>query len=122
MLKYGRERGVLNVVYDQVGTPTYARDLATAILNIISDHHTTNISGLFHYSNEGAISWYDFAKAIFEVKGIECQVNPIRTHEYPLPAKRPANTVLDKLKIKTAFGLKIPYWRDSLGKCLAEVE
>ena len=122
MLKYGRERGVLNVVYDQVGTPTYARDLATAILNIISDQKTANISGLFHYSNEGAISWYDFAKAVFEVKGIGCKVNPIRTHEYPLPAKRPAFTVLDKLKIKTAFGLEIPYWRDSLVECLVDVD
>jgi len=118
MLKLSREGGFVNVVYDQAGTPTYARDLATSILHIISDPEIDNISGLFNYSNEGVISWYDFAKAIFEIKGIECKVKPIRTYEYPTLAKRPAYSVLDKAKIKTTFGLEIPYWRDSLEECL----
>jgi len=120
MLKYGHERGLMNVVYDQVGTPTYAKDLAESILHIISKPEFNSISGLFHYSNEGVISWYDFAKAIYEIKGVDCKVNPIRTSEYPTPAKRPAFSVLDKAKIKTSFGLEIPYWRDSLEECLGK--
>lgn len=119
MLRLGRERGFVNVVYDQIGTPTYARDLATCILHIISDPKISNLSGLFHYSNEGAISWFDLAKAIFDIKGMDCKVNPLRTIEFPTPAKRPAYSVLDKAKIKTTFGLEIPYWRDSLRECLA---
>jgi dTDP-4-dehydrorhamnose reductase len=119
MLRLGRERGFVNVVYDQIGTPTYARDLATCILHIISDPKISNFSGLFHYSNEGAISWYDLAKAIFDIRGMDCKVKPLRTIEFPTPAKRPAYSVLDKAKIKTTFGLEIPYWRDSLMECLA---
>jgi dTDP-4-dehydrorhamnose reductase len=118
MLRLGKERGFVNVVYDQTGTPTYARDLATAILHIISGSKTDQVSGIFHYSNEGVISWYDLAKAIFEIKDIDCNVTPLRTTEYPTPAKRPAYSVLDKAKIKSTFGLEIPYWRDSLTECL----
>jgi dTDP-4-dehydrorhamnose reductase len=118
MLKYGRERGLLNVVFDQIGTPTYARDLAEAILQIISDPGTYSINGIFHYSNEGVISWYDFAKTILEIKKVECKVNPIRTVDYPTPAKRPAYSVLDKAKFKETFGLEVPYWKDSLRECM----
>jgi dTDP-4-dehydrorhamnose reductase len=118
MIKYGRERGVLNVVYDQTGTPTYARDLAEVVLFIISDIRFKDTAGLFHYSNEGVISWYDFAKAIIDLKRISCKVNPILTSEYPTPAKRPHYSVLDKSKIKSSFGLEIPYWRDRLEQCL----
>ena len=118
MLRLGKDRGLMKVVYDQAGTPTYARDLAAAIIQIISFPGNDKISGMFHYSNEGVISWYDFAQAIYEIKRIKCIVNPIRTVEYPTPTKRPAYSVLDKAKIKTTFGLEIPYWRDSLRECM----
>jgi dTDP-4-dehydrorhamnose reductase len=115
MLRLGKEREELNVVYDQVGTPTYASDLAVAILDLLQK----GFSGytLYHYSNEGAISWYDFAKAIFDLSSIQIKLDAIESSEYPTPAKRPAYSVLNKKKIKEA-GIRIPYWRDSLVKCL----
>lgn len=124
MLRLGREREQLNVVFDQIGTPTYAPDLAEAILNII---HRVNkgeippsaIAGVWHYANEGVTSWYDFAKAIFELSGIACKVNPIESKEYPTPAARPPFSVLNKAKIKEHFGIEIPHWRDSLRLCIA---
>jgi dTDP-4-dehydrorhamnose reductase len=120
MLKLGTERTSLNVIFDQIGTPTYAADLAKAILEIISfkEQHNTAWNGIYHYSNEGVCSWYDFAKAIFEIKGINCKLNPIETRDYPTPAKRPHFSLLNKQKIKSEFGIEIPYWRDSLKSCL----
>lgn len=125
MMRLGEDRDELKVVCDQVGTPTYAGDLAEAILSIvaqtaISDHAWK--SGIYHYSNEGVCSWYDFAKAIHELAQIECKVYPIATEEYPTPAKRPAYSVLNKAKIKRNYGIDIPYWRDSLKVCIAELK
>jgi dTDP-4-dehydrorhamnose reductase len=115
MLRLGKEREELSVVYDQIGTPTYATDLAIAILDLLQK----GFSGytLYHYSNEGVISWYDFAKAIFDLSGIQIKLNAIESSEYPTPAKRPAYSVLSKKKIKDA-GIQVPYWRDSLIECL----
>lgn len=132
IIKYAKERGKLNVVYDQIGNPTYARDLAKAILDIISIENssrsfvtsapTTNYelrtTNLYNYSNEGVCSWYDFAKAIIELSNIECLINPIETKDYPTPAKRPPYSVLSKDKIKNKYGITISYWRDSLIDCL----
>jgi dTDP-4-dehydrorhamnose reductase len=117
MIRLGSERDTLNVISDQVGTPTNAKDLAIAILTIIPEIKNTNVA-LFHYSNEGVCSWYDFAKAIFEFKNIKCKVNPIPTKMYPTPAKRPNYSLLDKSKIKETFNIQIPYWKDSLYTCL----
>ena len=117
MLKYGKERESLNVVYDQVGAPTYAADLADVILQIIPKIENNKVA-IYHYSNEGAISWYDFAKEIMKMGKLECQINPIESHEYPTPTPRPHYSVLNKSKIKKDFGIEIPYWKDSLDKCL----
>lgn len=117
MLRLGKEKESLNVVFDQVGTPTYARDLAKTILAIASS--TEKKYGTFHFSNEGVTSWYDFTKAIHRIAGIStCQVNPIRSKDYPTPATRPSFSVLDKTAIKQAYGIKIPYWEDSLRECI----
>ena len=124
MLRLGADRDSLNVIFDQVGTPTYAGDLAGAILSIIKIAEKVPdrfVPGIYHYSNEGVASWYDFAIAIFEIAGIECAVNPILTEDYPTPAKRPHYSVLNKSKIKGTFGIKIPYWRDSLHLCLKKL-
>lgn len=120
MLRLGRERDSLSVIFDQVGTPTYARDLAQAILNILPKINNGSPE-IYHYSNEGAASWYDFSKAIFEFSEITCEVNPITTEQYPTPAKRPHYSLLNKSKIKNDFGITIPYWRDSLRTCLKEL-
>ena len=119
MLKLGRERDELRVIWDQVGTPTYAIDLAGAILHIIESGSMD--FGLYHYSNEGLTSWYDFAKAIFELGGVVVKTTPIRTSEYPTKATRPLYSVLDKTKAKTTLGLQIPHWRASLAVCLARL-
>lgn len=118
MLKYGRERESLNVVCDQVGTPTYSRDLAKSILEIVSQTDDIKKPEIFNYSNEGAISWYDFAKAVMEISGIDCNIMPIETSDYPMPAPRPPYSVLNKTKIKKHFNIEIPYWKDSLRKCI----
>jgi dTDP-4-dehydrorhamnose reductase len=119
MLRLGKERENLNVVIDQIGTPTYARDLAKAILTILEKGI---IPGVYHYSNEGATSWFDFAKAIHSIAGINtCVVNPIPTEAYPTPAKRPNYSVLDKSKIKSTFNIEIPWWEDSLAACYKEM-
>jgi len=123
MLRVGRKKDRLNVIFDQIGSPTYAADLADVILQIVGrvTAGSNNISkylGIFNYSNEGIASWYDFAIEIFRLSGIKCEVNPILTEEYPTAAKRPHFTVLDKSKIKSTFGLTIPYWKDSLGVCI----
>ena len=118
MITLGNERDELSVVYDQVGTPTYAFDLAKVILRII-DAHSIDY-GVYNYSNEGIASWYDFAKAIFELQKIEVTLKPITTTEYPTPAARPKYSVLSKVKIKEQFGLEIPHWQDSLKIALRE--
>jgi len=120
-----KDREELGVVFDQIGTPTYARDLAKAILEIIDKNYEqlNNFKAeIFHYSNEGVCSWYDFAKSIFEIKNIDIKINPIETKDYPTPAKRPYYSVLNKSKIKKEFNIKIPYWRESLKKCLKEID
>lgn len=117
MLRLGSERAEIGVIADQIGSPTNAADLALAILTIISsDVNRTKsfIPGIYHYSNEGVASWYDFTKAIFEIAEINCFVKPIASEDFPSPVQRPAYSVMDKSKIKLTFGLQIPYWRDSL--------
>jgi len=118
MMKYGKERGHLNVVFDQTGTPTYARDLADTILQIIQNQPESGGVEVFHFSNEGVTSWYDFAKTIIELGGIACKINPIETKDYPLPAVRPFYSVFNKSKIKQRYHLEIPYWKDSLKECI----
>ncbi|MEI6695338.1 MAG: dTDP-4-dehydrorhamnose reductase [Bacteroidota bacterium] len=118
ILKYGKERGKLNVVFDQIGTPTYAADLAKVILDILPELASKTSIETYHFSNEGVSSWYDFAKEIVALSGFECIIQPIRTEDYPLPAPRPYYSVLDKAKIKKEFNIEIPYWKDSLKKCL----
>jgi len=113
MMRLGRERDELNVVCDQLGSPTNARDLAKAILVIIPQLNNLNVE-VYHYSNSGVCSWYDFAVAIFEINKINCKVNPIATEAYPTPAKRPYYSVMDKSKIQKEFNVHVAYWRESL--------
>ena len=121
MLRLGKEREELGVIFDQVGTPTYARDLAEAIITIIPQLSNDDVE-IIHYSNEGVCSWYDFAIAIFEMQSIECHVNPIETKAYPTPATRPHYSLLNKAKIKENYTVTIPYWRDSLRQALQLME
>ncbi len=116
MLKLSEERDSLSVVNDQIGTPTYAVDLANVVLKIIKE--SSRDFGLYHYSNKGSISWYDFAKEIFKQRDIKIDLKPILTKEYPTPAKRPAYSVLDTTKIKDTFQIEIPNWKESLGVAL----
>lgn len=116
MMKLGSERDELSIIADQVGTPTYAIDLAEAIMAVILSGNTAY--GIYHYSNEGVTSWYDFAKAIFELSGINVNVKPITTAEYVTKATRPAFSAMNKAKIKSTFNITIPYWRDSLINCI----
>jgi dTDP-4-dehydrorhamnose reductase len=116
MLKLGAERDELNIISDQIGTPTYAIDLANTIFDIMAAEKQA--FGIYHYSNEGVTSWYDFAKAIFDISETEVKVNPIPGTAYPTPAQRPAFSVMDKTKIKSTFNITIPYWRDSLATCI----
>jgi len=116
MLKLGADRDELSIIADQVGAPTYAIDLADAILSIIESGKREY--GIYHYSNEGTISWYDFARAIFDISGTQVQVHPITTAQYPTRAMRPAFSAMNKSKIKSTFELEIPYWRDSLIRCV----
>ncbi len=118
MRRLGADRPSLNVIFDQVGTPTYAHDLAETIIDAIVSGKAKDQSGVFHFSNEGAASWYDFAAAVMEFSGLGCKVSPINTFEYPTPAKRPHYSVLDKRKLKEAFDVTIPHWRDSLKACI----
>ena len=116
MIRLGKEKTELGVIFDQIGTPTYARDLAVAIMTAVDKGIET---GVYHYSNEGVISWYDFTKAIHRIAGIkDCKVRPLHTSEYPTAANRPAYSVLDKTKIKQTYGIEIPYWEDSLKDCI----
>ncbi|GAB2642841.1 dTDP-4-dehydrorhamnose reductase [Emticicia sediminis] len=116
MLRLGTERDELGIIVDQVGTPTSAVDLAGALFDIITSKKKAY--GIYHYSNEGAVSWYDFAQAIFELGKVNVRVKALKTSEYPTKATRPAFSVMDKSKVKTTFGIDIPYWKDSLKKCL----
>lgn len=120
MIHLGKEKSFLGVIFDQVGTPTYARDLAAAIMTAIN---RGVVSGVYHFSNEGVTSWYDFTKAIHRIAGITtCKVNPLHTSEYPTPAKRPHFSVLDKTKIKQTYDLEVPYWEDSLRECIEKLQ
>ena len=117
MIRLGQTKPELGVIFDQIGTPTYARDLAAAIFAAINQGVVT---GVYHFSNEGVISWYDFTKAIHRIAGITtCQVRPLHTEEYPTPAARPHYSVLDKTKIKATYGITIPYWEESLRECVS---
>jgi dTDP-4-dehydrorhamnose reductase len=120
MLRLGKEREDLNVVADQLGTPAFARDLAKVILEIIPQLKNKQVE-VYHFSNEGVCSWYDFAKAIFELSKISVKVKPIETSQYPTPAKRPYYSVLNKSKIKEQFNLEVTYWKDSLKFCLEKL-
>ena len=116
MIRLGKEKPELGVIFDQIGTPTYARDLAVAIFAAINQGI---VPGIYHFSNEGVISWYDFTKAIHRIAGITtCRVRPLHTEEYPTPANRPHYSVLDKTKIKQTYGIEIPYWEESLVECV----
>lgn len=120
MLKLGDARDELNVIYDQVGTPTYAADLAKTILEILPQINNEKTE-TYHYSNEGVLSWYDFAKEIMKMAKISCKINPIETYQYPTSASRPHYSLLNKSKIKKEFNIKIPFWKDSLDKCLRKM-
>ena len=114
-------RESLKVVFDQVGTPTYAGDLAETICQIIETEQLDK-TGIYHFSNEGVCSWFDFAKAICEMSGNTCDIRPCHSDEFPSPVARPHFSVLDKTKIKQTFGIRIPYWTDSLKRCIEEIE
>lgn len=120
MIRLGKEREALGVVFDQIGTPTYARDLARAIFAAI---HKGVVPGVYHFSDEGVCSWYDFTKAIHRIAGITtCKVSPLHTDEYPAKAPRPHYSVLDKTKIKTTYSIEIPHWEESLEACISLLE
>lgn len=120
MMRLGKERTELGVVFDQIGTPTYARDLAAVIMTAIN---RGIVPGTYHFSNEGAVSWYDFTKAIHRIAGITtCHVRPLHTDEYPAKAPRPAFSVLDKTKIKQTYDIEVPYWEESLRECIMALQ
>jgi dTDP-4-dehydrorhamnose reductase len=124
MLRLGNERDEIEVIFDQVGSPTNASDLAKICLDILSDKSLARISAkgkIYHYSNEGVTSWYDFATAIIEMGSLNCKVKPIETKDYPTLAKRPHFSVLNKSKIKLDFNIEIPYWKNSLEKCIEKL-
>lgn len=119
MMRLGQERDTMGVVFDQIGSPTYARDLAQCILTCIDKGI---VPGVYHYTNEGVCSWYDFAKAIHRLAGVKgCHVNPLHTDEYPVPAPRPHYSVLDKSKIKNIYAIDIPWWEESLAECIKKL-
>ena len=117
MLRLGKEKEELGVIFDQVGTPTYAKDLAKTILDIIPQIENSKVE-IYNYSNEGVLSWYDFAKEIMKMAKLNCKIKAIETYQYPTPAKRPHFSLLNKSKIKSKFNLEIPYWKDGLDDCL----
>ena len=121
MRKLGAEKKSINVVADQIGSPTYAGDLADAIVKILPQINEKN-SGIYHFTNMGVCSWYDFAREIMEQSGLKCAVNPINSDEYPTRAKRPYYSVLDKSKIKQSFGISIDHWKVGLIKCIKQLE
>src|SRR5574344_1013668 len=117
MLRLGKEKEELGVIFDQVGTPTYAAHLAKTILDIVPQIENSKVE-IYNYSNEGVLSWYDFAKEIMKMAKLNCKINPIETYQYPTPAKRPHFSLLNKKKIKETFNIEIPYWKDGLDDCL----
>jgi len=119
MLRLAESQSEIRVVCDQVGTPTYAQDLAKAIIRILRSHQW--VPGIYHFTNEGAASWYDFAKAIFRIAGKNVKVVPIPTEDYPTPASRPYYSILDRTRIKATYGVEIPHWEESLHKCIARL-
>lgn len=119
MIRLGKEKSELGVIFDQIGTPTYAHDLAVTIMTAVNKGI---VPGTYHFSNEGVISWYDFTKAIHRIAGINgCHVKPLHTAEYPTPANRPHYSVLDKTKIKNTYDIEVPYWEESLQECIKEL-
>ena len=123
MLNLTATKPMLKVVFDQAGTPTYAYDLALAIYTIVSERKYVGNTGIYHYSNEGVCSWFDFTKMIAELSGqTDCDIQPCHSNEFPSPVKRPAYSVLDKTKFKETFGLKVPYWVDSLKVCIRNLK
>lgn len=121
ILRLAGERPELTVVSDQVGSPTYAEDLARAIVTIMEDDNRGMCEGIYHFSDEGVCSWYDFACEIVRISGLPCQVKPVTTAEYPTKTRRPAYSVLDKTKIKQTFGVSVPHWQESLAACMKEL-
>ena len=121
ILNLSKKNNQLNIIYDQTGTPTYALDLAKMILDILPKIENKGTK-IYHYSNEGVTSWYDFAKEIINIQNIKCLINPIESYEYKTLAKRPHYSILSKTKIKTNFDIIPPYWKDSLIKCLKEIK
>lgn len=119
MLRLAEKNDEIKVVCDQIGTPTYARDLAAAIVTVLRSHQW--IPGIYHFTDEGAASWYDFAKAIFRLAGKQVKVKPILTEDYPTPASRPAYSILDRSLIKATYGVTIPHWEEALADCMAEL-
>lgn len=122
MMMLTEQRDNLNVVFDQAGTPTYAGDLARAIYDIVENNKYSGNNGIYHFSNEGVCSWYDFAHEISELARTECDIRPCHSNEFPSKVNRPHYSVLDKTKIKTTFGLTIPYWKDSLRVCISNLQ
>lgn len=123
MLNFTATKPQLKVVFDQCGTPTYAEDLAAAIFDIVEHRKFVGHTGVYHFSNEGVTSWYDFTKMIARISGhTACDIQPCHSDEFPSPVKRPAYSVLDKTKIKETFGISVPYWLDSLEKCIAIIK
>lgn len=123
MLNLTSTKPQLKVVFDQVGTPTYAYDLAVAIFDIVENRKYIGNTGIYHYSNEGVCSWFDFTKMIAEIAGnTNCDIQPCHSDEFPSPVKRPAYSVLDKTKVKDTYGIKVPYWTDSLRKCMSNMK
>ncbi len=121
IINLAKEKEEINVVFDQIGTPTYANDLADCIIEMIKSHEIKGLKfteGIYHYSNEGVASWYDFAKAIVKESKIKCKINPIETKDFPTLAKRPNYSVLNKKKIREKYNIEIPYWLDSLENCI----
>lgn len=123
MLNLTSTKPELKVVFDQVGSPTYAQDLADAIFHIVENRKMDGNEGIYHYSNEGVCSWFDFTKMIAEIAGNQgCDIQPCHSDEFPSKVTRPSYSVLDKTKVKTQFGIKVPYWTDSLNKCIANLK
>jgi dTDP-4-dehydrorhamnose reductase len=121
MDRLGREKDWIQVVFDQIGSPTWVLDLANMLLTLIREERALNVCGTFNYSNEGVCSWYDLACAIMNQRGYAAKIIPVRTESYPLPAPRPPYSVMDKSYFKEVFNLEIPHWRVSLEKCLARL-
>jgi len=120
MLRLADAQKEIRVVADQIGTPTYARDLALAIAKVLHSHQW--VPGIYHFTDEGAASWYDFAKAIFRIAGKKVKVVPIPTEDYPTPANRPSYSILDRSRIKATYGIEIPHWEESLADCIARIQ